>query len=97
LCAAFNVDQIGDDFLKFAWLNLGAEARIRLLGKSPKTFWLFGAGASHHYDLNASGVPVPLASGFFKTFHRLPTSQGFQAHVGPDGTDHCRSENPVLC
>jgi hypothetical protein len=24
--------------------------------------WLFGAGASHHYNLNPWGVPVPLAN-----------------------------------
>lgn len=96
MCAAFNVDQIDDDFLKFAWLNLWPEARVRLLHKSPKTFWLFGAGASHHYNLNLFGVPVPLASGFFKAFHRLPTSQGFQAHVGPliSFLEHYRGVSP---
>ncbi|HET9283014.1 MAG TPA: hypothetical protein VFR24_13730 [Candidatus Angelobacter sp.] len=83
MCAEFNVDGIEEEFLKFAWLNLRPEDRVRILEKSPKTFWLFGAGASHHYSFNAFDVPVPLASGFFKAFHRLPTSQGFQAHVGP--------------
>lgn len=83
MCASFNLEVVDDSFLSFAWLNLAPEARARILAKSPKTFWLFGAGASHHYDLNAFGVPVPLASGFFKAFNRLPTSQGFDAHVGP--------------
>lgn len=83
MSVGLNLDNIDEEFLKFAWLNLMPEARARLLSKSPKTFWLFGAGASHHYDLNAFGVPVPLASGFFKAFHHLPTSQGFQAHIGP--------------
>jgi hypothetical protein len=75
VCAAIDLDQIDEGFLKFAWLNLMPEARARILAKRPKTFWLFGAGASHHYDLNPFGIPVPLASDFFKTFHHLPTSQ----------------------
>lgn len=83
MSAAFNPDDVDDDFLSFAWLNLTPKARARVLSKAPKTFWLFGAGASHHYDLSASGVPVPLANGFFEAFHNLPTSQGFQASVGP--------------
>jgi hypothetical protein len=33
--------------------------------------------------LNARGVPVPLANGFFNAFNNLPTSEGFHAHVGP--------------
>jgi hypothetical protein len=28
-------------------------------------------------------VPVPLASGFFKAYHHLPISHGFDSHVGP--------------
>jgi hypothetical protein len=72
-----------DDFLTFAWENLSPRDRARVLTDSPKTVWIFGAGASHHYNLNAGGVPVPLADGFFKAFHELPTSQGFSAHVGP--------------
>src|SRR5262245_813390 len=83
LCADINLEDIDEGFLGFAWENLAPEARAKILVKTPKTFWLFGAGASHHYTLNASGVPVPLASGFFKAFHHLPTSQGFHAHVGP--------------
>jgi hypothetical protein len=43
MCAAINLDDIDDDFLGFAWLNLAPEARA--LANSPKTFWLFGAGA----------------------------------------------------
>lgn len=83
MCAAINPNDIDPGFLTFAWLNLAPEARAKILAKSPTTFWLFGAGASHHYDLNAYGVPVPLASGFFKAYHHLPISQGFHAHVGP--------------
>ena len=82
MCAAFNPKDIDDEFLAFAWLNLGPKARARVLSTAPKTFWLFGAGASHHYALNAFGC-VRLANGFFEAFHRLPTSQGFQASVGP--------------
>ena len=83
MCATVNHEEPDDDFLGFAWQNLTPKARARVLSKSPKTFWLFGAGASHHYALNAFGVPVPLANGFFEAFHRLPTSQGFHARVGP--------------
>ena len=72
-----------DSFLAFCWQNLAPEARARILAKAPKTFWLFGAGASYHYNLNAFGVCVPLASGFFKAYHHLPISQGFDSHVGP--------------
>jgi hypothetical protein len=71
---AVNLEDIDDSFLSFAWLNLTPEHRTRILSKSPKTFWLFGAGASHHYDLNAFGVSVPLANGFFEAFHHVPTS-----------------------
>jgi hypothetical protein len=81
--AEFNLDNLDGDFLGFAWHNLLPAARSRILSKSPKTFWLFGAGASHHYDLNAFGVPVPLANDFFRALHALPTSQGFHASVGP--------------
>ena len=52
------------------------------MANAPRTAWWFGAGASHHYALNANGVPLPLANGFFEAFHNLPTFQGFQAHVG---------------
>jgi hypothetical protein len=83
VCPALNPDEVEDHFLSFAWLNLTPNNRARVLSRAPKTFWLFGAGASHHYDLNAFGVPIPLANGFFEAFHRLPTSQGFQAGVGP--------------
>lgn len=83
MCASVNLDVIDDEFLRFAWLNLTPKSRARILTNSPKTFWLFGAGASHHYNLNAFNVPVPLANGFFKAFHNLPTSQGFDAHIGP--------------
>ena len=81
--AAINPRDMEDGFLAFCWQNLAPEARARILAKAPKTFWLFGAGASHHYHLNAFGVPVPLASGFFKAYHHLPISWGFDYHVGP--------------
>jgi hypothetical protein len=81
--AVINLKDMEDSFLSFCWLNLAPEARARILAKSPKTFWLFGAGASHHYSLNSFGEAVPLASGFIRAYHRLPTSQGFHAHVGP--------------
>jgi len=94
VCAAINLQEIEDAFLAFAWGTLAPEARAKILAKNPKTFWLFGAGASHHYNLNAFGVPIPLASGFFKAYHRLPTSQGFHAHVGPF-TNFLREERGV--
>jgi hypothetical protein len=93
---AINLESISDDFLRFAWLNLAPEARARILANSPKTCWLFGAGASYHYDLNAFGVPVPLANGFFKALHKLPTSQGFHALIGPfvSFLNHYRGVSP---
>jgi len=96
VCAAINLDDIDDEFLGFAWLNLTPKSRARILANSPKTFWLFGAGASHHYALNAFCVPVPLANGFFKAFHRLPTSQGFDGHIGPfvSFLEHYRGISP---
>ena len=97
MCAALNFEGIDDNFLAFAWLNLSPRARARILANSPKTFWLFGAGASHHYDFNAFGVPVPLANGFFQAFNRLPTSQGFHANVGPfiSFLEHYRGVHPL--
>ncbi len=83
VCAAIDPKDMEDGFLGFCWQNLAPEARARVLAKSSKTFWLFGAGASHHYSLNAFGVPVPLASGFFRAYHQLPISQGFDSYVGP--------------
>jgi hypothetical protein len=83
MSAVIDPKDMEDEFLAFCWQNLAPEARARILLESPKTFWLFGAGASHHYNLNAFGEPVPLASGFFRAYHRLPTSQGFHAHIGP--------------
>lgn len=70
-------------FLEFAFENLSPRDRVRILEEAPKTLWLFGAGASYHYNLNSRGVPVPLANGFFEAFNDLPTSTGFNAHVGP--------------
>lgn len=74
---------IDDAFMRFCWFSLPPGARARILARAGRTTWLFGAGASHHYDLNRFGVQVPLASGFFEAFNRLPTSQGFGAHIGP--------------
>jgi hypothetical protein len=70
-------------FLSFAWANLWPRERAKVLAGCPKTVWLFGAGASHHYDLNPWGVPVPLANDFIRAMHNLPTSQGFHSHIGP--------------
>lgn len=91
-----DINDVEDDFLKFAWFNLAPKAKVRILANKPKTFWLFGAGASHHYDLNAYGVRVPLANGFFKAFNDLPTSQGFHSLVGPfiSFLEHYRGVSP---
>jgi hypothetical protein len=78
-----DLETVSESFLRFCWLNLPRRDRAKVMAGSPRTLWLFGAGASHHYDLNARGVPVPLAAGFFEAFNELPTSQGFHAHVGP--------------
>lgn len=80
---SLNVDDMPNDFLEFAWDNVGNATRLKLMKDMPRTVWLFGAGASHHYVLNPYDVRVPLANGFFKALNRLPTSQGFHAHVGP--------------
>jgi hypothetical protein len=78
-----DLETVSDDFLIFCWSNLPARDRAKVMRGYPRTLWLFGAGASHHYNLNARGVPVPLANGFFEAFNDLPTSQGFHAHIGP--------------
>lgn len=74
---------ITEAILDYAWANLSSRDRARALASAPKTLWLFGAGASHDYNLNSRGVAVPLANGFFEAFNGLPTSSGFNAHVGP--------------
>jgi hypothetical protein len=79
----FDPEKIPDDFLFFAWENLSPRDRAKVLSGSPRTAWVFGAGASHHYNLNSRAVPMPLANGFFEAFHKLPTSEGFHAFVGP--------------
>lgn len=81
--SGLDLERVGDGFLGYCWANLPPRDRAKAMAGSPRTLWLFGAGASHHYNLNARGVPVPLANGFFEAFHELPTSQGFHAHVGP--------------
>ena len=55
-----NLDEVSDDFLVFCWQNLSPRERAKVMAKAPRTVWWFGAGASHHYTLNANGVPVPL-------------------------------------
>ncbi len=57
---------------------------------------LFGAGASHHYDLNQFEVPVPLAGGFFEVSNNLPTSQDLNTYVGPlvSFLEHYRGIDP---
>ena len=80
---ALDLDTVSEDFLRFCWFNLPPRDRAKVMTGTPRTVWLFGAGASFHYNLNARGVPVPLANGFFEAFNELPTSKGFQAHVGP--------------
>jgi len=78
-----DLKNVSDGFLAYSWSNLSPRNRAKVMAGSPKTVWLFGAGASHHYNLNSRGVPVPLANGFFEAFNALPTSEGFHAHVGP--------------
>jgi len=72
-----------NEFYCFLWNNLPTRDRLRLLQGKKRTVWLFGAGASHHYALNARGVNMPLARDFFKAMHRLPTTNGFKAYIGP--------------
>lgn len=76
-------DSMDDDFLSFCWSNLSPRDRAKVMAGSSRTLWLFGAGASHHYNLNSRGVAVPLANDFFEAFSALPTSEGYHAHVGP--------------
>lgn len=78
-----DLKNVSDGFLAYSWSNLSPRNRSKVMADSPKTAWLFGAGASHHYNLNSRSVPVPLANGFFEAFNALPTSEGFHAHVGP--------------
>jgi len=78
-----DVKAMSRDFLSFCWANLSPRDRARVLSGASRTLWIFGAGASCHYNLNASGVPVPLANGFFQAFHQLPTSRGFNGYIGP--------------
>jgi hypothetical protein len=70
-------------FYCFLWNNLSTRDRFRVLQGKKRTVWLFGAGASHHYALNNRGVNMPLARDFFKAMHRLPTTDGFNAYIGP--------------
>jgi hypothetical protein len=76
-------DSMDDDFLSFCWSSLSPRDRAKVMAGSSRTLWLFGAGASHHYNLNSRGVSVPLANDFFEAFSALPTSEGYHAHVGP--------------
>ncbi len=70
-------------FYRFLWNNLSTRDRLRVLQGKKRTVWLFGAGASYHYAMNTRGVNMPLARDFFKAMHRLPTTDGFNAHIGP--------------
>ena len=72
-----------DGFYRFLWNNLSTRDRFRVLQGKNRTVWLFGAGASCHYALNSRGVNMPLARDFFKAMHRLPTTDGFNAYIGP--------------
>jgi hypothetical protein len=81
--SGLHLETVSDSFLGFCWSNLPPRDRAKVMAGSPRTLWLFGAGASHHYNLNARGVPVPLANGFFEAFNELPASEGFHAHIGP--------------
>jgi hypothetical protein len=74
--ANFDLENVQDDFLAFSWENLPPWDQAKIMADSAKTVWIFGAGASHHYDLNLHGVPVPLANGFFNAFHALRVTQG---------------------
>ncbi len=78
-----DLENVAEGFLEFCWINLSPRDRAKIMAESPRTVWIFGAGASHHYNFNSRCVPVPLANGFFKAFHLLPISDGFSAHVGP--------------
>jgi hypothetical protein len=63
-----NLDNVENGLLDFSWDNLSPRDRIKVMADSPRTVWIFGADASHHYDLNARGIPVPLANGFLIPF-----------------------------
>ena len=72
-----------NDFYCFLWDNLSTRDRFKILQGKKHTVWLFGAGASHHYNFNTRGVNMPLARDFFKAMHRLPTTDGFNSYIGP--------------
>ncbi|RPJ77905.1 MAG: hypothetical protein EHM20_05185 [Alphaproteobacteria bacterium] len=72
-----------NSFCHFLWNNLTTRDRVKVLQSKKRTIWLFGAGASCHYALNNRGVNMPLARDFFKAMHRLPTTDGFNAYIGP--------------
>lgn len=78
-----DLEAVSDGFLTYSWLNLSPHNRAKVMAGAPKTVWIFGAGASYHYNLNSRGVQVPLANGLLEAFSLLPTSEGFHAHVGP--------------
>ena len=76
-------DSRENEFYLFLWNNLQARDRLKVLRGTKRTVWLFGAGASYHYALNSRGVNMPLARDFFKAMHMLPTTDGFNAYIGP--------------
>jgi len=92
-----DLENVDEGFLEFSWINLSPRDRAKVMAECPKTVWIFGAGASHHYNLNSRGVRVPLANGFFNAFNALPTTDGFNAHVGPliSFLTHYRGVNPL--
>ena len=54
-----DLENVEDGFLAFSSANLSPRDRVKVMADSPRTVWIFGAGASHHYNLNARGFPVP--------------------------------------
>lgn len=78
-----DLENLEEGFLAFSWTNLSPKDRLKVMADAPRTVWIFGAGASHHYNLNTRGISIPLANDFFSAFNELPTSDGFNAHVGP--------------
>jgi len=51
---------------KFIWENLLVKTKIGILKEMPRTVWVFGAGASRHYELNSLKVPMPLSRDFLR-------------------------------
>jgi len=43
-----DLENVEDGFLAFSWANLSPRDRVKVMADSPRTVWIFGAGASHH-------------------------------------------------